>query len=244
MVAYTGSPDKTLATDGEFAPSGGNGGIGSYQKLAEITSADIAMGVLTGPIFLSLVAGLFQLGETVTGSISGATGIIQHVTPGLGSASLILTGVIGTFGVAETFTGGTSGVTGHYAGGAIPVTYNDQAFTWLVTGTKFIVVDAVVTNGTVDFSALKNNDFEIWTGLGRTGIYIMQGNNGLPGGSFLTPLTNPDIYINHLDGLSGGFFPQTKAQIGNTAFLTIGHGVISNVLLAHADFKLYGVRVA
>ncbi len=54
----------------------------------------------------SLVNGPFQVGETITGSMSGATGIIASDD---GVSILTLSNVIGDFIVGETITGGISG---------------------------------------------------------------------------------------------------------------------------------------
>jgi hypothetical protein len=60
-----------------------------------------------GKITMTMIAGTFQVGETVTGGTSAATGIIHLCNTG----ELVLYTVSGTFQTAETLTGGTSGAT-------------------------------------------------------------------------------------------------------------------------------------
>jgi hypothetical protein len=60
-----------------------------------------------GKIGITALSGAFQVGETVTGGTSSATGIIYRT----GTGELILHTVSGTFQAAETLTGGTSGAT-------------------------------------------------------------------------------------------------------------------------------------
>lgn len=58
-------------------------------------------------MLLSGVVGVFQVGETVTGGTSGATGIISNIL----NTVLTLTNITGTFLVGETITGQSSGAT-------------------------------------------------------------------------------------------------------------------------------------
>lgn len=60
-----------------------------------------------GKIAMTILAGSFTVGETVTGGTSAATGKIHSKT----ATGLILYGITGTFQSGETLTGGSSGAT-------------------------------------------------------------------------------------------------------------------------------------
>ncbi len=87
-------------------------------KLALTANGDISLDSVlvkvyfTAPATLTLdyntLVGVFQVGETITGSTSGATATV--VTDN-GSDSMTVTNVVGFFTEGETITGGTSGAT-------------------------------------------------------------------------------------------------------------------------------------
>lgn len=59
----------------------------------------------------TLAVGVFVVGETITGTTSGATGVITVTHTVQGSQQLVFTVTAGTFVAGETITGGTSGAT-------------------------------------------------------------------------------------------------------------------------------------
>jgi hypothetical protein len=67
----------------------------------------IKIGYQNNQLFLSTVAGSFQIGETVKGSISGATGQVMAIT----GTTLTLSTIAGNFDIGETVTGQQSGAT-------------------------------------------------------------------------------------------------------------------------------------
>jgi len=68
-------------------------------------------------------SGPFEIGETVTGGTSGATGVIQSFN---GTVGLILSDVVGTFQDTETITGGTSTETATIDGDPIPMSFDGE----------------------------------------------------------------------------------------------------------------------
>lgn len=60
---------------------------------------------------LASISGTFVEGETVTESVTSATGVIKRLDQGAGTPAMYLSIVSGTFGTAHTLTGGTSGAT-------------------------------------------------------------------------------------------------------------------------------------
>lgn len=62
-------------------------------------------------ITYNTLTGTFQVGETVTGSTSTATGTVVSLATG----ALVITSLTGTFATGETITGGTSAATAHVA---------------------------------------------------------------------------------------------------------------------------------
>src|SRR5947209_2986320 len=60
---------------------------------------------------LASISGTFVEGETVTESVTSATGVIKRLDQGAGTPAMYLSIVSGTFGTAHTLTGGTSAAT-------------------------------------------------------------------------------------------------------------------------------------
>lgn len=61
-----------------------------------------------GSLSYTLASGSFVIGETITGSTSGATGVIEQNTGNI----IVIDTITGSFDGGETITGGTSGATG------------------------------------------------------------------------------------------------------------------------------------
>jgi hypothetical protein len=68
-------------------------------------------------------SGPFELGETVTGGTSGATGVIQSFN---GTVGFVLSDVVGIFVDGETITGGTSTETADIDGDPIPMSFDGE----------------------------------------------------------------------------------------------------------------------
>ena len=75
-----------------------------------------------GEIPHGTVVGAYEVGETVTGAISGATGVVAGFR---GAGILVLTQIVGTF-VAELLTGGSSGALATSTAGVTPTSYPDE----------------------------------------------------------------------------------------------------------------------
>ncbi len=99
QVVLTGNAVAALAANPTFYISGSSTNDG--RKTASATELQTLM------TYSSLI-GVFTIGETVTGSISGATGVVVFKT---GTASLRVNAVTGVFDAADSLTGGTSGAT-------------------------------------------------------------------------------------------------------------------------------------
>ena len=91
---------------------------------------------------LSNTVGIFNIGDEVKGSVTGATGII---TSSIGVQTIPLTGVSGTFSVGDHLTGGTSGATGIISAisgtGLLPT-----LIVALLTGTLFQAAETITDN--------------------------------------------------------------------------------------------------
>ncbi len=130
----------------------------------------------------SAQTGAFSAGETITGSISGATGIYvkERDTPGASEINMSLDSVVGTFVAAETLTGGASAATATLATivsstGTVEKgeMYNDSVFTGLVA----------IDGSTVDAShymhlTVAASDRHI--GIAGTGVVIDPTVDGIP----------------------------------------------------------------
>lgn len=68
-------------------------------------------------------SGPFEIGETITGGTSGATGIVTEFN---GVVGLIMSDVVGTFVDGETITGGTSTETATVDGDPIPMSFDGE----------------------------------------------------------------------------------------------------------------------
>jgi hypothetical protein len=68
-------------------------------------------------------SGPFEIGETITGGTSGATGVVTEFNGVLG---LIMSDVVGTFVDGETITGGTSAETAIVDGDVIPMSFDGE----------------------------------------------------------------------------------------------------------------------
>lgn len=99
QVVVDGNATVTVGANVTFYIDGSTGNDG--RKTASATDLQTLM------TYSSLV-GVFAIGETISGSISGATGVVVFKT---GTASLRVNAVTGTFGATDVITGGTSGAT-------------------------------------------------------------------------------------------------------------------------------------
>lgn len=111
------------------------------------------------------VSGAFEVGETVTGGTSTATGEILYVDTA--NSKLLIGGVSGTFQDAETITGGTSS--------ASATTSGTPANAWLGSYVTFgrpknaiTITDSRGTQTITDFSTAEDDFFDTITD-GRTG---------------------------------------------------------------------------
>lgn len=95
----------------------------------------------------------WNIGETVTGETSAATGVISAVVggaPGGASGSIVLTGVVGTFSAAEVLDGSVSGVASAIATAAqytVPATQDQVEITSIASTTIGVRIIPVPTNG-------------------------------------------------------------------------------------------------
>lgn len=120
---------------GKIRALNGNNSYGTYGSLA--SGYNLAESTLNGSLYgnqleytpISLTGGSFTAGETITGSISGATGVIQNVQAGANKVYYkIATG--GPFQVGETIDNG-AGVTAVIATGGVT---GQKGFVLVVTG--------------------------------------------------------------------------------------------------------------
>lgn len=84
---------------------------------------------------ISGITGTFTVGETVTESVSSATGVLRRSDQGAGTPALYIDPVSGTFTGGQTLTGGTSSATA--TGGTIqsPASIKDHVFRLLNNNT-------------------------------------------------------------------------------------------------------------
>lgn len=96
--------------------------------------------------FLSFTGapGDFQVGETITGSTSGATAIIRAQADDGATGTLAISSIVNTFQSGETITGGTSAVTATTSG---TVSFFHDSFMSRFPTTKLGTTVADLTNG-------------------------------------------------------------------------------------------------
>ena len=83
-----------------------------------------------------ITAGPFTMGETVTGGTSGATGLVQEATGGVGAGYLYVEDVTADFVAGETVTGGASG-----ASITVTVAYNPSSGIRAVQGVSGVAME-------------------------------------------------------------------------------------------------------
>lgn len=97
--------------------------IGHFKKYQNVGGIEMEIRVWNdNSMTLTGIAGVFVIGETITGGTSGATALVANFTGSIVSFS----DLVGTFAGGETVTGGTSGATGTisvYKGDVIEVLY-------------------------------------------------------------------------------------------------------------------------
>lgn len=104
--------DKTMPQDSGILISGGTASL-------TITTETLSPQAATF-FWIDTATGNFTVAETVTGALSGATGVVAVANTD-NQDDLGLTGIVGNFEVGETITGGTSGETAIVRSGAFSV---------------------------------------------------------------------------------------------------------------------------
>lgn len=127
------------------------------------TEEERAFGVPDTKIAVSGGSGTFEYGETVTESVSGATGTFDHILSGY----MYLNSTSGTFTGGQTLTGGTSGAT--KTGGAYTaittsrIAYNEDEILRAVPSLTAGEAQRVVPRGGFFYDVV-DNTYEFTTG--------------------------------------------------------------------------------
>ena len=162
---------------GKIRALNGNNSYGTYGSLA--SGYNLAESTLNGSLYgnqleytpVSLTGGSFTAGETITGSISGATGVIQNVQAGVNKVYYkIATG--GPFQVGETINNG-AGVTAVIATGGVS---GQKGFVLVVTG----LTAEPKPGGSIEFTTGDTSTYVIqsvsgWTNSSSKAVIVLAG---------------------------------------------------------------------
>ena len=162
---------------GKIRALNGNNSYGTYGSLA--SGYNLAESTLNGSLYgnqleytpASLTGGSFTAGETITGSVSGATGVIQNVQAGADKLYYkIATG--GPFQVGETINNG-AGVTAVIATGGVS---GQKGFVLVVTG----LTAEPKPGGSIEFTTGDTTTYVIqsvsgWTNSSSKAIIVLAG---------------------------------------------------------------------
>lgn len=137
----------------------------AVSKLVSRSGVTLSVNTYGLKVVYSTLSGTFQVGETVTGGTSSATGVIVY--DDTANTTLVLASVTGTFSASETITGGTSSATATVTG--------TPANGWLAAYVAFgrpknaiSVTDSRGTQTITDFTTPENDFFDTIAD-GRTG---------------------------------------------------------------------------
>ncbi len=82
--------------------------LGNVYNVYASNSGQIDLSAYSTLTYITLAVGVFGVGNTITGTTSGATGVITRILP---SGQLTFTVTAGTFVTGELITDGTTGAT-------------------------------------------------------------------------------------------------------------------------------------
>ena len=167
---------------GKIRALNGNNSYGTYGTLA--SGYNVGESTLNGSLYgnqleytpVSLTGGSFTAGETITGSVSGATGVIQNVQAGANKLYYkIATG--GPFQVGETINNG-AGVTAVIATGGVT---GQKGFVLVVTG----LTAEPRPGGSIEFTTSDTTTYVIqsvsgWTNSSSKAVIVLAGEKSTP----------------------------------------------------------------
>ena len=196
---------------GKIRALNGNNSYGTYGSLA--SGYNLAESTLNGSLYgnqleytpVSLSGGSFSEGETITGSISGATGVIWNVQAGVNKLYYkIATG--GPFQVGETIDNG-SGVTATIATGGVS---GQNGYVLVVTG----LTEEPKPGGSIEFTS------------GDTFTYVIQSVSGWTNSSSKTVIVLAGEKVTpSLDGANIRIrYDYSNIRLTGHDFLSIGTG--------------------